>query len=40
MNIYSKAAYMQDIKNTIDMTVAIEKLKNKKILVTGSTGTI
>ena len=40
MNIYNNAVYMEDLKNTIDMTVGIEQLKNKKILVTGATGTI
>lgn len=30
MNIYNNAVYMEDLKNTIDMTVGIEQLKKQK----------
>lgn len=40
MNFYESKTYLQDLKTAITSTVGLEDLKNKRILVTGATGTI
>lgn len=40
MNLYQSKLYLEDIDRTLSHIVDIEKLKNKSILITGSTGTI
>lgn len=40
MNLYESKTYINDLKEAIDASVGIENLKNRRILVTGATGTI
>jgi len=40
MNFYDSEIFNEDMINTIELTVGIEKLKNSSIMVTGATGLI
>lgn len=40
MDLYRNKIYLEDLNNSIASSIGIERLKNKKILVTGATGTI
>lgn len=40
MNIYESETYLDDLKEAIEASVGIDRLKNTRILVTGASGTI